>query len=571
MSVMSAETVYDYIDVFKKQFYRLTTVQKEAFMELVRKKIGDIMPRDEDEVIALGPFVMYLKDEEIKNLTPEAAQEAVLQLISSRLEEIPKSVKSTLLKKLMQLKGKARALGRDMALRDLTDDDVRECAAVMVDIKPDEIDQLPEQYIKGIVEAMAELAHKLSAQQKQRLLQRYKQAIRGDGDLQDAFTRLTKDDVDTLGGILEAASVADLQKIPNQIVKGLSDVFGQMQFDKEKAGVIWSKMESASRRKKRNADMSSRSGADLIAMGSMLVALSKEEIATVSTAAFDEAAGVIGAQKGFSAEQLTSWAAKAKQAWNSPSSFTAEQLGRLGIMVAGFTPEELGTMLLRANDVVESLGSLRLEGSNGEPGYTASHLSKALAQVVKLKGKAISAFEGDDLIALKNFSLGMTPSDIESISTAAFGSAGGSLGDISGWSADHQRALKSRFVAVYGSVDTWTTAEVRDTGAAIGGLTASELQALSADHVSMIKPTAIAEMPANLFKEFSTEQLTALDSSQADFVTMAQMDALPADKKGILNKKKGSVNTPGSGAMISTAPQSVVALVLAYFSAVYAA
>ena len=61
------------------------------------------------------------------------------------------------------------------------------------------------------------------------------------------------------------------------------------------------------------ADISSKSGDELIAMGSTLLALSTSDIASVDNTAFDDAASSIGSIKGFTLEQLQAWANKAKK------------------------------------------------------------------------------------------------------------------------------------------------------------------------------------------------------------------------------------------------------------------
>ena len=60
-------------------------------------------------------------------------------------------------------------------------------------------------------------------------------------------------------------------------------------------------------------DFSSKTGDDLIAMGSSLVGLTTENIASISNEAFEEAVTTIGKINGFTQEQLDAWAALAKK------------------------------------------------------------------------------------------------------------------------------------------------------------------------------------------------------------------------------------------------------------------
>lgn len=59
-------------------------------------------------------------------------------------------------------------------------------------------------------------------------------------------------------------------------------------------------------------DMSTKTGAQLIEMGSALLALTTGEILSIDNDAFDEAVSVISQVKGFTNDQLTAWASKAK-------------------------------------------------------------------------------------------------------------------------------------------------------------------------------------------------------------------------------------------------------------------
>jgi CRP-like cAMP-binding protein len=58
-------------------------------------------------------------------------------------------------------------------------------------------------------------------------------------------------------------------------------------------------------------DMSSKTAADLIAMGSTLLALTPSEILSITNETFLDAVAEISEMQGFSTEQLQAWASKA--------------------------------------------------------------------------------------------------------------------------------------------------------------------------------------------------------------------------------------------------------------------
>jgi hypothetical protein len=98
------------------------------------------------------------------------------------------------------------------------------------------------------------------------------------------------------------------------------------------------------------------------------------------------------------------------QAMGGPAMMTEDQLLTLNEFAKGFTADELSHMSFTSNEVVESFGNIR--------GYTSQQITK-LWETVK-GGKSMTAFTGDDLVALGVIASGMSTTELNGIGIVAY-------------------------------------------------------------------------------------------------------------------------------------------------------
>ncbi|KAK3726982.1 hypothetical protein QZH41_014715 [Actinostola sp. cb2023] len=503
---------------------------------------------DQIEIEALGSFIVELDEIDLENLSPDAGIEAVRQIGVTPLNHKPRGLVRRKLTTALRLLAKKRG-ETDLAPEDLTSEDLYDLGNLALGFTPEELKRIEETSFKDAIHTLGKIEG-FDKEQLQVLADKAKEAYKGSGIAEDAPSQLTDEDVYDLGNILSGFTKEDFAKMDEHVVKDNIDYLGSLSLDQQQAEGLMAQA-TAAKRKRRDTDLSGKTGDELIAMGNTLLALHTADIGTISNAAFDEAASAIGAIKHFSGIQLEAWASKAQQAWNeSVELITSEQLLRLGVMSVGFSAQDLGRMALDSDDVIESLGSQQISfdvGVEAGVGYSKAQVSSAWTNIKTRKGKTINEFTGDEIAALKNFALAMTPLEITSIHYKQFGVAINTLGGLKGWSVDQMVKLKEKCFEHYGPLVTWTGAESREAGVAIGGFTPAELTYITGDLLSMVTPTAIASMPISLFKTFSTEQLKHFDSSQAAAVTTAQKDALSLEKLAILQETAGVTQNSGTG------------------------
>lgn len=97
------------------------------------------------------------------------------------------------------------------------------------------------------------------------------------------------------------------------------------------------------------------------------------------------------------------------QAMGAPN-LTEDQLLTLNEFAKGFTADELSELTFTSNEVIESFGNIR--------GYTPQQIAK-LWETIK-GGKSMTAFTGDDLVALGVIATGMSTEELSEIDVVAY-------------------------------------------------------------------------------------------------------------------------------------------------------
>ncbi|XP_031570951.1 uncharacterized protein LOC116305230 [Actinia tenebrosa] len=516
---------------------RLLPAQRQAVMKKFKEDKEIKTPTDcskltRPDIEALGVLAGDFSNEELENLQQDAALDAVSKIgEDTKLGKKPRE----LIRRTLDIA--LKKLGRG-SIEEVIEDDILVLGNLVCGLSPEQIAKIPMATFNATKYNIGERTC-FSSEQLKTLAKKAKESIEVD--------KMTSDDVLDLGTIVEGLTADDLRKMRDTVVQEIKDAFGNFKLSSEKAKVLMEKLAKRVTRRRRNTDVSTKNGQELVAMGNMLLGLTSSDIATVNIVAFDDAVSTIGKIDGFSREQLEAWADKAKKAWNSDvAKFKEDQLLRLGAIAIGFTDSELEKMALSSDDVIESLGSQNVKSAEAH-GYTLSQLSKALNGIKTLKRKSIDKFTGAEISNLNNFSLALTVEEIGSIPKETFINCIGSLGKTNGWSADQMNKLKEKAVEAHGPVSGWSPAKLSESGRTIGGFTKSELQSLSGEHVSVITPEAIRSMPPSLFAGFTETQLQHLDYNQAAAVTNEQMQALPENLRNILKVKTGSIKPDSSG------------------------
>ncbi|XP_001638657.3 uncharacterized protein LOC5518710 isoform X2 [Nematostella vectensis] len=525
-----------------------TAGQREMILSQYKRQLfletpSNFSSMTEDQLLVLGNLTVELTAEELDALSVDISAEAVRQMSEADMTGLPRDLITKKTRSALKLLARARGLVSILKPSQLTSDELLDMGGLGAGLTSKEIGQLDADAFKGAVSSIGQVQG-FDKDQLKALASKAKDAYRGVGTAADAPSLLSDTDIYDLGIILAGFTKQDFLKMNEERVEGNIDYLGTLPLDKEQAEGL---LERATSAKRKRRDMSGKTGDELIAMGNSLMGLTIAEIDSVDAAAYDEAASTVASIPGFSQEQLQAWARRAKAAWNSdPAQFTSDQLHRLGVVVVGFTATDIGKMPLSTDDVIESLGSQPLQTSDSA-GFTLEQLTSALQKIKSQKSKEVSGFNGDELASLNNFALAMTPTEIGQISSATFGDAIAPMGSLTGWSEAQMEKLKEKAVAVYGAVSTWSADELREAGAAIGGMTTSELKSLSKDHVGMITRTAISQIPVDLFLGFTVTQLQGLDVTQVMAVTDAQKNALPAEKRKVLADKEGSIYISDAG------------------------
>ncbi|XP_051790290.1 otoancorin-like [Erpetoichthys calabaricus] len=140
-------------------------------------------------------------------------------------------------------------------------------------------------------------------------------------------------------------------------------------------------------------------------------------------------------------------------------------------------------------------------------------------------GLSFSSLNGSDLAGLGVILCGVDPKQVHFISPAAYSIAAARIGTLAcPWDVLHE--FKKMAESVFGRVETWSGSILQEVGTAAAGMTKEELSAVPKELMPYFQPLAIAIIPPENFREFSTEQLLALGPENAAAVTAEQREQL---------------------------------------------
>merc|ERR1712076_305033 len=113
-------------------------------------------------------------------------------------------------------------------------------------------------------------------------------------------------------------------------------------------------------------------------------------------------------------------------------------------------------------------------------------------------GTAAASFSSDDLISLGAFVCGATETNIGDFPTASYYDAASTVGDQTMCDSGQLQALAdlAKDSSVFGASSSWDSSTITTVGSVVGGLSTSEISALTETQISSISTSDLALIPA---------------------------------------------------------------------------
>ncbi|XP_039631613.1 otoancorin-like isoform X2 [Polypterus senegalus] len=244
---------------------------------------------------------------------------------------------------------------------------------------------------------------------------------------------------------------------------------------------------------------------------------SEAELGCISSDTFSRTVEVLGSVRRYNKSQLYSLKEKAKQAWGPVSEWRNYHVLSLGAIALALTESEIKSLNLSSIDSMTVLSQ--------QEGWTQNQMAVLLHEFLHDSGLSFSSLKGSDLAGLGVILCGVDPKQVHFINPAAYSIAAARIGTLAcPWDVLHE--FKKISESVFGRVETWSGSILQEVGTAAAGMTKEELSAVLKELMPYFQPLAIAIIPPENFREFSTEQLLALGPENAAAVTAEQREHL---------------------------------------------
>ncbi|KAG2455685.1 OTOAN protein, partial [Polypterus senegalus] len=228
---------------------------------------------------------------------------------------------------------------------------------------------------------------------------------------------------------------------------------------------------------------------------------SEAELGCISSDTFSRTVEVLGSVRRYNKSQLYSLKEKAKQAWGPVSEWRNYHVLSLGAIALALTESEIKSLNLSSIDSMTVLSQ--------QEGWTQNQMAVLLHEFLHDSGLSFSSLKGSDLAGLGVILCGVDPKQVHFINPAAYREV------------YNNRNMFCSPILEGPPIHFGITVFVSKAG-----MTKEELSAVLKELMPYFQPLAIAIIPPENFREFSTEQLLALGPENAAAVTAEQREHL---------------------------------------------
>ncbi|XP_061164455.1 uncharacterized protein LOC133173486 [Saccostrea echinata] len=294
---------------------------------------------------------------------------------------------------------------------------------------------------------------------------------------------------------------------------------------------------TSARRRKRNTATITCS--QLNDMGSsMLSSLTTSQLSGIQDADFIQCVSLLGTPTDYSAEQKQALASIAKRGtvYGSPSTWSSSTIQSLGSIVQGLTSEELDTMTFIYDDIAQ-LGAYS--------GWQDSQKTTIFGNWSK--SSAIPTITSSELRSLGHMICAMSTSQIQQITRAVYEASADKVGEVTSCSDTQMVEFANHAKTAFGSVYNWTSVQITNVGAHIGGLSKTEIATLTEAQIDEILASHVTLIPSTVFSGFTSTQLRNFSPAQAQATTTTQRSTLDSSQMSALESAAGTTFSSSSG------------------------
>ncbi|NWT55949.1 OTOAN protein, partial [Erythrocercus mccallii] len=284
---------------------------------------------------------------------------------------------------------------------------------------------------------------------------------------------------------------------------------------------------------------------EIIKLGEANVFWSVQELKCMDPGTFDKNVELLGAVSGFNSSQLTALKEKAKQVWGLLPDWRSYQIISLGRIALALTEQEITELDLHSIDTVSVLSQ--------QTEWTLTQARAILQGFLDDSGQTISTLKSFDLVGLGAILCALNSTEITFIRTAEFSAAVARIGLLF-CSPPVLRQFKKMTESVFGAATSWNGSVLQEIGTIAGGLNEDELKAFDKSLMPYFQPSAVRNIPPEIFKALSPEQIANLGPENAAVVTGLQQEHLDASQlqslglalDGARTSSPGTQSTAGS-------------------------
>ncbi|NXD40767.1 OTOAN protein, partial [Copsychus sechellarum] len=277
---------------------------------------------------------------------------------------------------------------------------------------------------------------------------------------------------------------------------------------------------------------------EIIKLGEANVFWSVQELKCMDPGTFDKNVELLGAVSGFNSSQLTALKEKAKQVWGLLPDWRSYQIISLGRIALALTEQEIAELDLRSIDTAAALSQ--------QTEWTLTQARAILQGFLDDSGQTISTLKSFDLVGLGAVLCALNSTEITSIRTAEFSAAIARIGLLF-CTTPVLRHFKEMTESVFGAATSWNGSVLQEIGTIAGGLNEDELKAFDKSLMPYFQPSAVRQIPPEIFQALSPEQIANLGPENAAMVTGWQRERLDAPQLQSLGLALDGARTSSPG------------------------
>ncbi|NWR46372.1 OTOAN protein, partial [Regulus satrapa] len=283
---------------------------------------------------------------------------------------------------------------------------------------------------------------------------------------------------------------------------------------------------------------------EIIKLGEANVFWSVEELKCMDPETFDRNVELLGAVSGFNSSQLTALKEKAKLVWGLLPDWKSYQIISLGRIALALTEQEITELDLHSIDTISVLSQ--------QTEWTLTQARAILQGFLDDSGQTISTLKSFDLVGLGAVLCALNSTEITSIRTAEFSAAIARIGQLF-CSTPVLRQFKKMTESVFGAATSWNGSVLQEVGNIAGGLNEDELKAFDKSLMPYFQPSAVRNIPPDIFQALSPEQIANLGPENAAMVTGSQQERLDTPQLQSLGLALDGASTSSTGTQSTAA------------------